>query len=109
MSIVAKKIAIGLLGASLAICLVFGTSEYIAGAIVLGLNRLGVQKTVGCLVAARRIPAGKLIENKDLEFEYVPEARMPQDPSFRRGCALKRVSKFTYEKGDGIGMAEWGL
>lgn len=109
MNIVAKKIAIVLFGASLALSLVFGTSEYIVGAIVLGLKNLGVQKSVGCLVAARRIPAGQLIENDDLEFVYLPEARMPQDPSFRRGCALKRVSKFTYEKGDGIGTAEWGL
>lgn len=109
MTLGAKKLAMVLLGAITAFCLVFCTSEYVVGIIVFALNHLGFQKSVGCLVAARRIPAGKLIDNNDLEMEYVSEARMPQDPSFRRGCALKRVSKYTYEKGDGIGTAEWGL
>ncbi len=67
------------------------------------------KQMIGCLMAARDVPAGKVIEDEDLELKMIELDRQPHGVLSSKSIALHRKCLYPIKKGMWIGFHDFEL
>ncbi|MBK7748413.1 MAG: hypothetical protein IPP57_07080 [Candidatus Obscuribacter sp.] len=67
------------------------------------------KQLIGCLIAARDVPAGKVIDDEDLELKMIDAGRQPHGVLSSKSIALHRKCLYPIKKGMWIGFHDFGL
>lgn len=105
----AKRIGVLLFGLAIGTILAFTSFGGYSTRIQRAVLTMRGKQSIGCLMAARDIPAGKVIEDGDLELKMIDASRQPHGVLSSKSIALHRKCHYVIKKGMWIGFHDFEL